>query len=70
MHVHMCHVYLLRCAEDVSIVLAELSNTSETSQRSGVLVTMQRPEVGPSQRKLPPRANTLLKHETENKRGE
>ncbi len=34
MHVHVCYVYLLRCAEDVSIILAEPSNTSETSQRS------------------------------------
>lgn len=63
-------VYLLRCAEDMSIILAEPSNTSETSQRTGELVTMQCPKVGPSQRELPPRANTLLKHETKHKKGE
>lgn len=70
MHAHVCYVYLLRCAEDVSVVLAEPSNASETSQRSGELITMQSPKVGPSQRKLPPRADTLLKHETKHKRGE
>lgn len=70
MHVHMCYVYLLRGAEDVSIILAEPSNTSETSQCSRELVAMQRPKVGPSQRKLPPRANTLLEHEAEHKKGE
>ena len=66
----MCCVYLLGCAEDVSIILAESSNTSETSQRSGELITMQRPKVGPSKRKLPPRAYPLLKHETKHKRGD
>lgn len=69
MHAQMCHyMYLLRCAEDVSIILAEPSNTSETSQRSRELIAMQRPKVGPSHRKLPPRANTLLKHETKHKK--
>ena len=48
------YVYLLRCAEDVSVILAEPSNTSETSQCSGELITMQCPEVSPSQRKLLP----------------
>lgn len=50
----MFYVYLLRCAEDVSIVLTKPPNTSEASQRSRELVAMQSPEVGPSQRKLPP----------------
>jgi len=68
MQAHTRSLYLLRCAKDVSVVLAEPSNTSETSQRSGELVAMQRPEVGPSQRKLSPRADTLLKHETEERR--
>ena len=40
LHLHMCYVYLLRCAEDVSIVLAEPANASETSQCSRELITM------------------------------
>lgn len=64
-----CSVYLLRCAEDVSVVLAEPSYTSETSKCSRQLVPMQRPEVSPPQRKFLPRANSLLKHETKHKRG-
>lgn len=66
----MCQVYLLRCAEDVSIILAEPANTSEASQRSGALIAMQRPEVGPSQGKLPPRANPMFKHETGHKKAQ
>lgn len=66
----MCYVYLLRCAEDVSIILTEPSNTSETCKRSRQLVAMQRPKVSPSHRKLSPRANTLLKHKTKHKKGE
>lgn len=59
----MYYTYLLRCAENVSIVLAEPSNASKTAERARELVTVQRPKVCPSQRKLPPGANTLLKHE-------
>ena len=62
--------YLLWHAKDVSIVLAEPADTSQTSQSARELVTMQRPEVRPSQRELPPRANTLLKHETKHKKAE
>lgn len=69
MYVSVCYVYLLRCTEDVSIVLAEPSDTSQTSQCSRELITMERSKVSPSQGKLPPRANTLLKHETKHKRG-
>lgn len=61
-------VYLIRCAEDVSVVLAEPSNPSETHERSGELVTVQRPEVGPPQRQLPPGAHTLFKHQTKHKK--
>lgn len=66
----MCYAYLLRGTEDVSVVLAEPANTGETSKRSGELITMQGPEIGPSQGKLPPRANSLLKHETKHEKGE
>lgn len=69
MHVYICYVYLLRRAEDVSIILAEPSNSSETSQCSRELVAVQRPEVGPSHGKLPPRADTLLKHKAKQKGG-
>lgn len=70
MQLHTCCLYLLGCAEDVSIVLAEAANSSETAERSRELVAMQRPEVGPSQRKLFPRADALLKHQTEHREGE
>lgn len=52
------------------VILAEPANASETSQSAGELITMQRPEVGPSQRELSPRANALLKHQAEHNKGE
>lgn len=63
---YMC--YLLRGAKDVSIVLAEPADPSQTSQGSRELIPMQRPKVRPSQRKFPPRANALLKHQTKDQK--
>lgn len=61
-------VYLLGHAEDVSVILAKPANPGQSAQRSGQLVTVEGPEVGPSQRKFPPGTNALLKHKTEHKK--
>lgn len=63
-----CRCYLLRCAEDVSVVLAEPAHAGQPSQRARQLVPVQGPEVGPPQREFPPRAEPLLEHETEHRR--
>lgn len=36
----MYYTYLLRCAENVSVVLAEPSNASKTAERARKLVTV------------------------------
>lgn len=57
-------MYLLRSAEDVSVILAEPPNPGQTSKGAGELVAMQRPKVGPSDGKLLPGAKALFEHET------
>ncbi len=60
----MTAAYLIRGAEDMSVILNEPPHTRQTAQRSACLVTMKNTELSDPERKLSVTALSAVKDET------
>jgi len=56
--------HLVRCTEDVGIVLLEPADSCQTRQSARQLVAMQNTKVGKADWQLSPRPRPMIKHQT------